>query len=759
MSGSAAAPIAPAAAAPARHMPARGHSTAPTFDGQPLNLIRFFDEVGSLGDDARIDDQAKIAYSLRYARLDDYEIWKTLPEATGIDFLAFRTAVTALYPGAEDDRRYSVTDLEKLVEVQARLGIRNRAELGQYYRDFLRISKFLIDRTRLSTAERDRAYMRGFGESFRDKVKTRLAYLLPNHFPDDPYGIEDAHKSATFILSGTTADVGEAPVAGSRAVKKEATDTSVEEMIQRITMQVVTAFSQGLATSLSQHPAHAPQTGNNRTITPNPSYGAKATPGTSTRPQAGGNVQEIARAFACLMCSGPHSIHDCDIVDEYVKKGLCKRNEEGRVVLPTGYYIPRVIPGKDFKERIDNWHAQNSSNTIETPAASSSQQKQRDPPPHLSQNLFEVSDAMGPVADALHASIEEVTDEEADPMIKAFEAEIQKRKKKVRFESVEIPGRKGKERESAEDPSMKATTPSTSRVSATSANADLRPVPYSKPTNNASTPAASSKGPYVNPGVKTLPVAPAVPQYRYQAPVEDPTLLKNVLDRALGTEVSLSGRELLAISPDIRRHFKDLATAKRVQQDVAINELAAEGNLVNEDPQETSTAVINALHNAHNSDGNDRSFIVSEDSVPLRSVYPLLDGRKKVECILDEGSQIVSMHRRVWEDLGLPLQPEFKYCMQSANSTTSSTMGCIENLKMSFGQLHLYLQVQVVEEAPYEVLLGRPFSTLTSLESRNFTNGDQHVTLTNPNNRAERVTIPTYPRSNCCPHRPSPPDF
>jgi hypothetical protein len=74
------------AAAPAVHisitcMPACGHSTAPRFDGNALNLHLYFDEVESLSIDAGLNKEGKVSHTLRYASREDNELWSTLPEA------------------------------------------------------------------------------------------------------------------------------------------------------------------------------------------------------------------------------------------------------------------------------------------------------------------------------------------------------------------------------------------------------------------------------------------------------------------------------------------------------------------------------------------------------------------------------------------------------------------------------------------------------------------------------------------------------
>ena len=70
-------------------MPARGHATAPVFDGDPLNLRQFFDEIDSLATGMNLSDSEKIRHTLQYARCEDYELWMTLPKATLTDFANF----------------------------------------------------------------------------------------------------------------------------------------------------------------------------------------------------------------------------------------------------------------------------------------------------------------------------------------------------------------------------------------------------------------------------------------------------------------------------------------------------------------------------------------------------------------------------------------------------------------------------------------------------------------------------------------------
>jgi hypothetical protein len=116
-------------------MPTHGHSTAPCFDGNALNLHLYFDEVESLSIDAGLNEEVKICHALCYTSREDNELWSTLPEAQAQapDYARFRDAVIKLYPRADDERKYAESDLQQLIDTQWQYGIESRAELGHYY--------------------------------------------------------------------------------------------------------------------------------------------------------------------------------------------------------------------------------------------------------------------------------------------------------------------------------------------------------------------------------------------------------------------------------------------------------------------------------------------------------------------------------------------------------------------------------------------------------------------------------------------------
>src|SRR5580704_506073 len=72
--------------------------------------------------------------------------------------------------------------------------------------------------------------------------------------------------------------------------------------------------------------------------------------------------QSGPRPSGCLFCSEPaHNIRYCPQVEDYVNKGLCKKDARGYTTLPDNSNIGRYLPGKNLMERIDSWHKANPS--------------------------------------------------------------------------------------------------------------------------------------------------------------------------------------------------------------------------------------------------------------------------------------------------------------------------------------------------------------------------------------------------------------
>ena len=145
--------------------------------------------------------------------------------------------------------------------------------------------------------------------------------------------------------------------------------------------------------------------------------------------------------------------------------------------------------------------------------------------------------------------------------------------------------------------------------------------------------------------------------------------------------------------------------------------------------------------------GGKDEVLTSSEIDALRVIYPVINDTVKVEAILDQGSEIIAMNKNVWLQLGVGLDPRKILNMQSANSQSNQTHGVVSDLKFTIQGIDLPLHVHVVEGAPFDLLIGRPFFRFTRCQTTDNIDGTQEITITCPTT-GRRVTIPTQMKSS-----------
>ena len=103
------------------------------------------------------------------------------------------------------------------------------------------------------------------------------------------------------------------------------------------------------------------------------------------------------------------------------------------------------------------------------------------------------------------------------------------------------------------------------------------------------------------------------------------------------------------------------------------------------------------------------------------------------------------MSKEVAVGLGLTWDPSIRVNMESSTSHVEKTLGLARNVCFRTGGLDLYLQVHILEDPPYKVLLGWPFEMFTKCVATNKEDGSLELELTDPNTM-KVASIPTYAR-------------
>jgi hypothetical protein len=617
-------------------------------------------------------DQEKIKQAIYYLDADNAMLWETLkptvvPQGSAPNvtlWTLFQSNIGKLYPGSDSNRLYSSADLERLSYDSALKGVYTRAELGDYFRNFTRISSYLTAQQRIDAATIDRLYIQGFGEATRRRIEQRLAITQPNLHPDDPYPMNLTQEAATFLLASTN------PLAP--AVPATVTITVPGTSTVPVTVKPEPMDMNTLGTLLLNMQSQISQLAANQNSTKN-----------SSSPY-NDNANTTRRFTGCVFCSDiSHRISACPRVDEYQRLGKCKKNDQGKICLPSGKYVPMGTQGSSLAESIDRWHASNPGNLASGI-------------PTISTSIYESVAEDIALIEAIGNTDDDDDDSEMAVFARVFANQLAK----------------------SADKKKKAST--------------AKATPFIEiPTKPAYKPAPSQPAPIQKPAQTPAPIRAASkdPQYHFLSPAENPTLVQTVLDRALDVQIPVSTRELLAVSQDVRRRIKDHTTTKKVA-------VTSAEQIV---PAETTEAYITG------DTADVRDLVVAKDAAPLRSIDGILDGRIKAEILLDSGSSIVAVRKNIWEQLGTPIRSDLVMNMESSHSTIETTVGVLKNFPVTIGPCTFYLQVQVSENLPCDVMMGRPFFMLTRAVTMDHPDGTQDLVLHDPNT-GDEITLPTQQR-------------
>jgi hypothetical protein len=182
---------------------------------------------------------------------------------------------------------------------------------------------------------------------------------------------------------------------------------------------------------------------------------------------------------------------------------------------------------------------------------------------------------------------------------------------------------------------------------------------------------------------------------------------------------------ILATSPPIRRELVERLRPRRV-------ETGSFEQVYDDNADPVSVLQLAARREA-------------EFSLPLREIDILVNNIRTEAGVLDQGSQIVVIREDLAKEVGARINTSRTLRMEGANSSTSRTLGCAEDLSMQIGDVSFTIHAHVVRTAPFRLLLGRPFHHL--LLCRLEDHPDRvDVTIRDPADPARCIAVPSRAR-------------
>jgi hypothetical protein len=150
---------------------------------------------------------------------------------------------------------------------------------------------------------------------------------FPDHYPDNPYPLSDINDAAKFVLYGSTLLVPlSQPTYGAQAPSS----TSQPTLSPSIKTEELNAFFEKFTSTLVK--ALSPQ--------------QQQCQNSNGLSQNNSHPYNVTASDHCYFCRETgHYGGNCLIAAQYIEEGKAQQNQEGRLVLLSGTYIPQFIPG------------------------------------------------------------------------------------------------------------------------------------------------------------------------------------------------------------------------------------------------------------------------------------------------------------------------------------------------------------------------------------------------------------------------------
>jgi hypothetical protein len=249
--------------------------------------------------------------------------------------------------------------------------------------------------------------------------------------------------------------------------------------------------------------------------------------------------------------------------------------------------------------------------------------------------------------------------------------------------------------------------------------------------------------------------------------IYDAKVAHKVFEQILSTRITLSQQDLLSLMPELCVKIIDATVRKCIARTDTqavlenIPEAAPSCSLEAHMPASFSKAIQELPTNATiikdpykallcqrlGGNGSDEPVKVAMESNALRVILPTIADQEQVEAILDPGCQIVAMSEEVCIALGIVYDPNVRLNMVSANGGVDQSLSLAKNVPFKIGEIMVYLQVHILGQPAYDILLGQPFDVLTESVVVNYSNENQTITILNPNTGC-KATVPMVKRGS-----------
>ena len=646
-------------------MPAPGSKKAPpTFTGDEQQIAEFLEIYERCVDDAQLPQADWVPFFFRYLSRSQRDIFEAFEGVDAADWNTFKTAIHESFAGTFKTKKHTLTSLESFVKLSASQPVLSDVALRAYHRQFQAIATYLIKEHELAESDRDRHYWFGLHPHTRVAIEQRLAITIPNHPRAKPYTMLNVYKAGCYVFDANAFNLNlPQQTTSPQTFASDQGHQQASQVIQSSVMLPVHS-TQSKGEDLGNLVRRLASLRVNDL-----DYATTYAELVVTYPQLAGVIAKPA-AFAGISTGSPSpNVRQPPVTMGTRLCGFCRdpgcpaRSTRFCPIGQSYVQLRKVIQVDGWYRWPDNsqidTHPQGIKFIVDTTLENQAKQALETSTAMPHQSLFfEVNPASDLNDTPTSAYIEEVSvEDEVTRTYQAYQLALAAQKERI-------------------------------DTSARPIKDDTRPEPEKKSG-----------------------------QFHYKTKVEDPDIVQSLYNRAMGTSISVTPGELLAVSPDLRRLFVDSCKVNRIPV-----YSATMGPVSSPLDAASLVAQVTPLYTA-----------------PIMELDVKLAGKHPEVGLYDTGAELVCISATAAKELKLPFNPDRSLCMRDANGGTKTTFGVVENLEVQINGISILVHAWIIENPPYRLLLGRPFQVAASADTEDA--GDVLI-IVDPGKPGHRLRIP-----------------
>jgi hypothetical protein len=245
------------------------------------------------------------------------------------------------------------------------------------------------------------------------------------------------------------------------------------------------------------------------------------------------------------------------------------------------------------------------------------------------------------------------------------------------------------------------------------------------PVARALSPMDADVTPDSSPGPMPAAATSQNPKFRLASELNQSISTSDIGEKIMNTSVQLSIREILAVSGDVSNYLHDQTRKRRVPIESAASTTSAKQSGISADVNHIDTRTFYAC--------------------PSGRAKVNLDNQLQVTALLDDGSELNILPRRIYERLDLPIDTEIDWRINGYDTKAREELesldknghllGVCHDVLVDIGGVGVKQHIFVVEHANADLILGRPWGRSTRAEFKNEDDGTYVVRIKSQDGR------------------------